>query len=248
MATAHAALREATLVSSIVADESVDSQVNQERAKHANLETTYDNYTRMRHAFCRSSTFNAPRHIPIYILTSIHSQDRVSMPRSSQATMQDAALRGLRTIIAVLSRSARAIEARTGVTNAQLFILQQLQADEALGINDLAARARTGQSAVSIVVRRLVRRGLVHRRRLVADGRRVGVSLTVAGRALVCQAPEPPTTRLLAAVGGLDYEDLRALARGVTALVPAMGVAGETPPMLFEGDGSRRRPARPRDR
>lgn len=170
------------------------------------------------------------------------------MSRSTQATMQEAVLRALRTLIAALSRSARTIEARTGVTNAQLFVLQQLQTEEALGINALAARARTGQSAVSIVVRRLVRRGLVSRRRSAADGRRVGVSLTIAGRALVRQAPEPPTTRMLAAVGRLDHRDLRALARGLTALVSAMGIAGETPSMLFERDGNRRTRARRSDR
>lgn len=166
------------------------------------------------------------------------------MSRSTQATMQGAVLRALRTLIGALSRSARTIEARTGVTNAQVFILQQLQTEEALCINALAARACTGQSAVSIVVRRLVRRGLVSRRRSAADGRHVVVSLTVAGRALVRQAPEPPTAHMLAAVGRLDHRDLRALARGLTALVTAMGIAGETPSMLFERDGTRRPAAR----
>jgi hypothetical protein len=49
---------------------------------------------------------------------------------------------------------------------------------------------------------------------------------------------------MLAAVGRLDRRDLRALARGLTALVAAMGIAGETPPMLFERDGNRRTRAR----
>ena len=170
------------------------------------------------------------------------------MSRSTHAAMQESVLRSFRAIIAALSRSARAIEARTGVTNAQLFVLQQLRTEEMLGINDLAARARTGQSAVSIVVRRLVRRGLVRRRRSLTDGRRVGVSLTAAGRALVRQAPEPPTTRLLVAVGRLGPRNLGALARGVTALVAAMGITGETPSMLFERDGSARTRVRRRDR
>ena len=64
--------------------------------------------------------------------------------------------------------------------------------------------------------------------------------MTVAGRALIRQAPEPPTTQMLAAVGRLDRRDLRALARGLTALVAAMGIAGDTPPMLFERDGNDR--------
>ncbi len=170
------------------------------------------------------------------------------MSRSAQAAMQESVLRSFRAIIAALSRSARAIEARTGVTNAQLFVLQQLRTEEVLGINDLAARARTGQSAVSIVVRRLVRRGLVRRRRSLADGRRVGVSLTAAGRALVRRAPEPPTTRLLVAVGRLAPRNLGALARGMTALVAAMEITGQTPSMLFERDGSTRTRVRRRNR
>ncbi len=170
------------------------------------------------------------------------------MSRSTQATMQEAVLLALRALIGALSRSARTIEARTGVSNAQVFVLQQLQTEEALGINALAARARTGQSAVSIVVRRLVRHGLVSRRRSAADGRRVVVSLTVAGRALIRRAPQPPTTQMLAAVGRLEHRDLRALARGLTALVAAMGIAGETPSMLFERDGNRRTRARRSDR
>jgi DNA-binding MarR family transcriptional regulator len=159
-----------------------------------------------------------------------------STVRSIKDSTQQAALQGLRTIIAALGRSARAIEARTGITNAQLFLLQQLHTEGALSINDLATRARTGQSAVSIVVEHLVRRGLVHRRRSAADGRRVVTSLTTAGRALVRRAPESPTARLLIGVARLEDRDLRALARGVNALVGALGVAGEAPAMLFERD------------
>ena len=163
-----------------------------------------------------------------------------STVHNTEGSTQTAALRGLRAIIAALSQSARATEARTGITNAQLFLLQQLQAEDELSINDLAARARTGQSAVSIIVGRLVRRGLVRRRRSAADGRRVSVSLTAAGRTLARRAPEPPTARLLSTLGELENRDLRALARGVNALARVMGVAVEAPAMLFERDASAR--------
>ena len=180
----------------------------------------------------------------IYIHVNINTDRRSVLhprPRPAQGSAQRAALRDIRTIIAALGRSARAIEARTGITNAQIFLLQQLQEDDALSINDLAARARIGQSAVSIVVGHLVRRGLVRRRRSAMDGRRVLVSLTAAGRTLVRRAPEPPTARLLTALGGLEDRELRALSRGVNALARALGVAGETPVMLFEGDARRKR-------
>jgi DNA-binding MarR family transcriptional regulator len=168
------------------------------------------------------------------------------MPRRpktpAQHLAQETAIRGVRSVVQTLSTSARAIETRTGVSNAQLFLLQQLDAATTLSINELAARARIGQSAVSIVVSRLVRCGLVERRRSATDGRRVTVSLTPAGRALVRRAPQSSTARLLSAVAALPPADLRALARGVTTLARALGADTEAPPLLFEPD------ARPRPR
>jgi DNA-binding MarR family transcriptional regulator len=178
------------------------------------------------------------------------------MPRRQRVTTahlaQAAAIRGVRNVIGTLSHSARAIETRTGVSNAQLFLLQQLDASDALSINELTAGARTGQSAVSIVVSRLVRRGLVERRRSATDGRRVTVSLTAAGRAVVRRAPESSTARLLAAVSALPAADLRALARGITTLARALGADTDTPaPLLFEHEArgrSRSGGALPRSR
>src|SRR5579864_7719256 len=94
---------------------------------------------------------------------------RTSPKRSASVRAQ--ALEHVRTLVGALSHSARAVERRTGVTNAQLFILQQLAEAESLSVNDLAARARTQQSTVSIVVARLVGAGFAAKRRSAADGR-----------------------------------------------------------------------------
>lgn len=156
-------------------------------------------------------------------------------PRSTaEQQAHDRAIRGVRSVVATLSQSARAIETRTGLSNAQLFLLQQLTGAGALSINELAVRARTGQSAVSIVVSRLVRHGLVERQRSAADRRRVTVSLTPTGRALARRAPESPTARLLAAVSRLPAADVRALARGTTTLARALGADTDMPALLFE--------------
>ena len=135
---------------------------------------------------------------------------------------QAEALRLIRALVATLSRSARSIEQRTGVTNAQLFILRELAGEQALSINDLAARALTGQNTVSMIVARLVEQGLVSRRRNEDDARRVEVRLTPVGRRLVNRAPEPPTTRLLHALGGMSPDGLRALNRSLRALARRM--------------------------
>jgi DNA-binding MarR family transcriptional regulator len=149
-------------------------------------------------------------------------------------------LERLRVLIGALTRSARSVERRTGVTNAQLFILQQLANAPGLSINDLAARAHTRQNAVSTVVARLARDGLVKRSRSADDGRRVTLALTAAGRALVRRAPAPPTARVIAALDTLPEREIRLLARSLDALIRAMALQDEKPGMLFE-DGSRAR-------
>jgi DNA-binding MarR family transcriptional regulator len=149
---------------------------------------------------------------------------------------QAEALRLIRALVAALSRSARTVEQRTGVTNAQLFLLRELAADRAMSINDLAARALTGQNTVSMIVARLVEQGLVNRRRSEDDARRVEVRLTTEGRRLVNRAPEPPTARLLHAIRRMPRAELRALNRSLGALARLMELPehdGER--MLFDG-------------
>jgi DNA-binding MarR family transcriptional regulator len=165
--------------------------------------------------------------------------------RRSSAEVRPQALERLRMLISALSHSARAVERTTGITNAQLFLLQQLAEVESLSVNDLAARARTQQSTVSIVVARLVRAGLAAKRKSAADGRIAVVSLTPKGRRLLRHAPAPPASALLRAIEALPLREARALADGVDALVRALDLSPPEATMLFE-HAPARRPAPPR--
>ncbi len=158
------------------------------------------------------------------------------MPGSPRVT----ALEQLRTLISALTHSARAVERSTGITNAQLFLLQQLAAADSLSVNDLAARARTQQSTVSIVVGRLVRAGLAVKRKSADDGRISAVSLTPKGRRLLAHAPAPPTTALLRAIEELSDREVRALSDGLRALVGALNLSPPEITMLFEHAPTRR--------
>ena len=139
-------------------------------------------------------------------------------PGKKSSALRTRTLEQVRTLISALSHSARAVERRTGITNAQLFLLQQLAETDSLAVNDLAARARTQQSTVSIVVARLVRKGLAAKHKSADDGRIAVVTLTPKGRRLVSRAPTPPATALLRAIELLSDRDVRALSRGVQAL------------------------------
>jgi len=154
-------------------------------------------------------------------------------PRSGRAN----ALGQLRALISGLSTSARAVERRTGVTNAQLFLLQQLATDGPHSLGELAARAQTTPSTVSIVVARLGRAGLVTKIRAAEDRRRAVVTLTAAGRRLIRRAPEAPTARLLAALERLTSGEARTLERGLAPLLHHLALSADNPPLLFEHQG-----------
>lgn len=145
-----------------------------------------------------------------------------------------AALTSIRTLVAALTQSARTIEAHTGITNAQLFLLRQIAGSDALSINDLAERARTRQNTVSSVVSRLVEAGLVEKVRSEDDARRAALSLTRAGNRVLARAQPSPTEVLIAGLDSLRRQDVRNLAAGLQALITALNLTVDEPPMLFE--------------
>ena len=147
------------------------------------------------------------------------------------------AMDALRCIVQGLRVSARAAEQRHGISGAQLFVLHQLAAGEALSVGALAERTFTHQSSVSVLVSRLATRGLVSRRTSADDARRTEVTLTPRGRALLGRAPEAAQTRLIAALQRLQPRERRAVALGLSALVKHMGLRAGTPSLFFE-DGA----------
>jgi DNA-binding MarR family transcriptional regulator len=145
-----------------------------------------------------------------------------------------AVLAPLRALIAGLTASARAVERRTGVTNAQLFLLQTLATTGPSTLGALAERVGTQPSTVSLVIGRLQRAGLVTRVRAVEDRRQVVITLTAAGQRLLRRAPEAPTTRLLEAISQLPARDALKVGVALEMIVQRLGIAYAEPPLLFE--------------
>ena len=150
-----------------------------------------------------------------------------------------AVLDAIRRIVRLLRQSAREAEKRTGLSAAQLFVLQQLRAaGGALTPGELAARSLTHQSSVSVVVRRLVDAGLVRRARSSADRRRVELSLTPSGRTAARRVPRLAQERLIAAIDLLPLAERRGLSIGLGQLVRQLGIERAAPPMFFEDGGN----------
>ncbi|MBV9477644.1 MAG: MarR family transcriptional regulator [Acidobacteria bacterium] len=133
-------------------------------------------------------------------------------------------------------RSSHRAAGNLELTGAQLFVLTTLgSADGPLGVKELAERTRTDQSTVSVVVGRLVDRGLVKRERSGEDTRRVELSLTARGRALQRKTPATVAqTRLAEALERLSRTDAAKLADLLARIVDLMGEADAPARMLFE--------------
>jgi DNA-binding MarR family transcriptional regulator len=157
------------------------------------------------------------------------------MPRTRrQQRDTTAVLNDLRRIVRALRESSRAAERRLGVTGAQLFVLRALAGTQAGSLNELAARTHTHQSTVSVVVKRLAARRLVRRTTSPLDRRRIELSVTAHGRAVLERAPLAAQDVLIDGLDRLADEDRHALAVALRRLVTAMGLRAAPPTMFFE--------------
>jgi DNA-binding MarR family transcriptional regulator len=153
-----------------------------------------------------------------------------SSPRQ-EAALNDV-VTALRQITQAIRLSSSAVQEALGISGAQLFVLQQLAAQPGASMGELAERTLTDQSSVSTVVSRLVERGRVARRTAAGDARRVELTLTPAGRALLKHAPELPQARLMTTLRELPLTDLAITARVLGRVASDLG-AGQ-PTMFFE--------------
>jgi DNA-binding MarR family transcriptional regulator len=147
----------------------------------------------------------------------------------------------LRRIVRWLRIASGELDRSLGVSGAQLFVLRQLSEKRAGSIAELAARTLTDQSSVSVVVSRLVERGLVERARRKDDQRCAELKVTARGRAILRRAPRSGQEQLIAALERLPAARRTALARALAQLVREAGIGAQPPTMFFEEGGSSRR-------
>lgn len=142
----------------------------------------------------------------------------------------------IRRLVRVLRLTAQRTQSLSGISAAQLFVLQQLGTDTHLSMNDLAARTLTDRSSVADVVDRLVAQGLVDRAVDPQDRRRALVRITAGGRRVLARVPDAPTTALIGALRKLTLAERRTLARSLRRLTAALGADDEPATLLFADD------------
>jgi DNA-binding MarR family transcriptional regulator len=106
----------------------------------------------------------------------------------------------------------------------------------AASLAELAERTYTDPSSASVVVQRLVERGLVMRVDSERDRRRTELRATASGRALVSRAPTDAVVRVADALSPLGGRQAAALSRGLQALARGLRSAQDG---AAEGAGAR---------
>ena len=147
------------------------------------------------------------------------------------------AVTSIRRLFRVLRLTAQRTQATTGISAAQLFVLQQLGTD-ALSLTELAERTLTDRSSVAAVVDRLAEQGLVDRSVDASDRRRAAVRITKAGQRILTGSSDAPTTALIAGLRKMDDRQLAALAASLADLVVVLGAKHEPASLMFS-DGPR---------
>jgi len=145
-------------------------------------------------------------------------------------------MNAVRSVVRALRLNTRSIEGKLGISLAQLFVLQQLSDRPADSLNELAERTATHQSSVSVVVRRLVDRGLVTRVASSADRRRVQIALTPDGEAMLRGAPPTVQSDLIRGMSRMQPEQRTTLADLLETWVLASGIDLAAAPMMFEDE------------
>lgn len=97
----------------------------------------------------------------------------------------------LRKIIRAIDMYSKKLNKETGLTTAQLLVLQYIAQQEDVMVKDIARRINLSSATVTSILDRLEPRGLVLRQRSTIDKRKVGLRVTEAGLIAINGAPTP---------------------------------------------------------
>jgi DNA-binding MarR family transcriptional regulator len=144
----------------------------------------------------------------------------------------------IRVIVRALRLNTRAIERQLGISLAQLWVLQILNDGSVSSLNELAGTTATHQSSVSVVVSRLVQRGLVARTPAPDDKRRVQIELTEEGRRVMISAPTTVQVQLIVGLRQMAFERRHQLASLMREWLTIAGLDAQVCPTHADGGGT----------
>ena len=160
---------------------------------------------------------------------------------STKRTAAHAVLNSFRCLVKSLRLADRAGMKEHGLGASQVFVLHELRRDAPLSINELADRTLTDQSTVSVVVSKLIDKGLVMREHAEDDARRLQLTLTAKGHRVAKDLPPPIQQLIIEGVERLAPARAKALAESLHEICELLGADDSNPPMLFTPEPKARR-------
>jgi len=133
-------------------------------------------------------------------------------------------LRKFRLIYGAVRQHFREVEKTTGVSGSQLWILQEVGRSAGIGISELAERLSIHQSTCSLLVEKLVARGLIFKERSKVDQRRVGLNISQQATKVLKNAPGPAEGVLPKTLLALPQEALRALDESLSTVIQQLDI------------------------
>jgi len=133
-------------------------------------------------------------------------------------------LKKFRLIYGSIRQHFREVEETCGVSGSQLWLLQQVEKMVGIGVSELAERLSIHQSTCSLLVEKLVSRGLIIKERSIEDQRRVGLRLSESAPKLLANAPGPAQGILPEALMALPKEALLTLDASLAEVIAQLRI------------------------
>ena len=124
----------------------------------------------------------------------------------------------LRPVLLRLSRELRNETEQVGITSRQVTLLWLIRRSPGLSLRELAAEERISAPALSGLVDRLEKAGLIERARDEDDRRRGGLTLTEEGNRLLKRVRARRTTWLAERLRELDEDEIAAVEAAIEPL------------------------------
>jgi DNA-binding MarR family transcriptional regulator len=113
---------------------------------------------------------------------------------------------------------------KTGLSGSQLWIMQQIYNFNGISNSELAKNLTLHVSTCSILVNKLIKKGLVEKVRSSTDERKIVLTITSKGKQLMAKAPKSPEGAIPSTLKKLNIEELEELNTVLTKFAKKMKV------------------------
>lgn len=150
-------------------------------------------------------------------------------------------MNAFRRVVRALRLNSTEIQTQSGLSGAQLFVLQTIHPSEALSVNEIASRTNTDQSSVSVVIAKLVAKKLLTREPAAEDRRKALHSLSPTGKKIATHSHTLVQNHLMRSIDSLSQADKAVLSQLLTKVIAGAELYAEPATLFFEDEGKKKK-------